>query len=249
MIKLFENKFFQFLVFILMIVSVAFLLSAIGKNMEEEEINRISISGEGEIYATPDIAVIDVSVLTEERTVAEAMDSNTEKMNNIINALKNNMAIDEKDIKTTNFNIYPQYSYNSDTGQRSLDGYNISQNINVKIRNLDNVGQVIQSVTSLGANNVSDLSFTFDDDEALKNQAREKAIENAKQKAKDLASQLGVKLVNIVDFSESSYTPVYSSGMSYKVMEESRDSAVAAPTISTGENKVTSNVYITYVIE
>jgi uncharacterized protein YggE len=249
MVKIFENKFFQFLIFVIMIVFVAFLLSSISKNMEESEINTITISGEGEIYATPDIALIDVSVVTENKTVADAMENNTDKMNNIIDALKNNMAIDESDIKTTDFSIYPQYSYNSETGQRSLDGYNISQNINIKIRDLDNVGQIIQTVTSLGANNVSDLSFTFDDDEDLKNQARAEAIDNAKEKASELAKQLGVKIVKIVDFSESSYTPTYNTGVSYKAYDEIALESVSIPSIQTGENRITSNVYITYVIE
>lgn len=246
--KLFENKFFQFLAFVLIIVFVVFLLSSIGKNMQEGEINTITVMGEGELYATPDIAVIDISVLTEDDTVAEAMQSNSEKMNNIINGLQMNLSIAEEDMQTTNFNVYPQYRYDPDTGERSIDGYNVSQNVNVKIRNLDIVGQVIQLSTNLGANSVSDLSFTFDDDNELQSQAREKAIENAKKKAEELADQLGVRMVKIVDFSENSSAPIYATSISYKAYDVALESS-ATPSIATGENKITSSVYITYLIK
>ncbi|HOI60095.1 MAG TPA: SIMPL domain-containing protein [Candidatus Pacearchaeota archaeon] len=246
MIKLFENKFFQFLIFVLLIVFIAFLLSSIGNNTRLSENETITISGLGEVYAVPDIAVIDVAVLTESKTVEAAMSENTTKMNNIISALKQDLTIDEKDIKTTSFNISPRYAWEDKTGKRNLVGYEISQLINVKIRNLDATGNVIQKVTELGANSVSDLTFTFDNDQELKEEARNIAIKDAKEKAKDLEKELGIKMVRIVNFSESSYAPVTIRSGSMKVMNESLD--YAAPTIEAGQNKITSNVSITYII-
>ena len=245
MIKLFENKFFQFLVFVLLIVFIAFLLSSIGNNTRLSQNETMTISGLGEVYAVPDIALIDVSVLIESKTVETGMLENTNKMNSIIDALKQDLLIDEKDIKTTNFNIYPRYEWVSETGKRNLVGYEISQNINVKIRELDATGSVIQKVTELGANNVSDLTFTFDNDQELKEEARNIAIKNAKEKAKGLEKELGVKMVRIVDFSENSYVPTIVRS-NLKMMNESAD--YAAPTIEAGQNKITSNVTITYII-
>ena len=203
--NIFQNKFFQFLIFVTLMVFIVFLVTAIGKNTEFNRNDTITIQGEGEIYAVPNIGAIDIAVVTESLTVEKAMSQNTEKMNNVISALKTDFNIEEVDIQTQNFNINPRYEWNNN--ERILVGYEINQVINVKIRNLDIIGDVIQKSTDLGANDINSLSFTFDDDEALKQEAREKAIQNAKDKAEALAKDLGVKMVKIVDFYESSYVP------------------------------------------
>lgn len=245
MIKIFENKFFQFLIFVLLITCIAFLLSSIGNNSKSSQNETITVSGIGELYATPDIALIDFAVVTESKTVDLAMSENTQKMNNIINALKNEMRIDEKDIKTTRFNINPRYEWQDKTNKRVLAGYEVSQIVNVKIRDLDTVGETIQKATELGANDVSDLIFTFDNDKELKEKARNIAIKNAKEKAKSLEKELGVKMTKIVDFSESGYTPSPVRYNSMKQMEGAASSAL----IESGQNKITSNVSITYIIK
>ena len=174
------------------------------------------------------------------------MSENTEKMNNVINALKTDFNIDEKDIQTENFNINPRYEWNDN--ERILVGYEINQVINVKIRNLDIIGDVIQKSTDLGANDINSLSFTFDNDEALKEEAREKAIQNAKDKAEALAKDLGVKMVKIVDFYESSSVPATRGVYYNEAMKISLDSATSAD-IEVGQNKITSIVSITYLIK
>jgi uncharacterized protein YggE len=88
MIKLFENKFFQFLIFVLLIVVIVFLLSSIANNERSSLKETITVQGEGEVYAVPDIGLIDIAVLTESKTVEGAMSENTKKMNNIIEAFK-----------------------------------------------------------------------------------------------------------------------------------------------------------------
>ena len=137
------------------------------------------------------------------------MSENTKNMNAVIDSVKK-QGVEEKDLKTTGFYISPRYEwYEAGTcipacpnGKRVLVGYEITQSLEVKIRDLSKIGEIIQEATNSGANQVGDLQFTIDKEDELKAQARKDAIDEAKNKAKELASQLGVKLVRITNFSE-----------------------------------------------
>jgi len=241
----------------LIIVAIVFLLSLtvwvnidIQDKIRETE-NTITVSDTGEIYAKPDLALTTFSVITEEKTVAEALSKNTEKMNAVIDSVKD-QGVEEKDLKTTSFNIYPRYEYQRvepeiypyPPGKRVLVGYEVTQSLEVKIRDMTKIGNIIEGATEAGANQVGDLQFTIDKEDELKKQAREQAIEKAKTKAKELASQLGVNLVRISNFSESSIIPRYYG------LEKAEAMGVGgeAPQIETGENKIEVTVTITYEI-
>ncbi len=169
---------------------------------ESQQTYTITIDGEGKITATPDIAEISLGLQTENIKVAVAQKENTEKMNKIIAELKA-AGIESKDIKTTAYTIYPNYDYPS--GRQVLRNYVVSQNVTVKIRDLDKIGDIVQQAGSLGANQIGGLSFTIDEPEKIKQQAREKALLAAKEKAEALAKIAGVKLGKLVSFTESSY--------------------------------------------
>lgn len=246
--KLLENKFFQFLILVLLIMIIAFLGASINEKNQTSENQVITVSGTGEVYASPDVGLINVSVRTEARDVATATNENTTKMNDVLSFIKS-QNVQENDIKTTGFNINPVYAWEDKTGRRTLTGYEVTQTINVKIRDLTKVGVIISGATEKGANDVSSLSFIVDDDEKIKEEAKALAIANAKEKAKNLEAALGVKMVKIINFSESTYNPNYAAyDYSYKI-ESSSAGAVAAPSIQTGQNKITSNVTITYAIK
>ena len=223
----------------------------IGQEIEAR--NTITVSASGEIYAKPDLALTTFSVITEEKTVAEAMSKNTEKMNAVIDSVKD-QGVEDKDLKTTSFNIYPRYEWQEKAtcippcpqGKRVLVGYEVRQSLQVKIRDLDKVGTIIQVGTDAGANQVSDLQFTIDKQDELKKQAREQAIEKAKTKARELASQLGVDLVRITNFSESSVFPRFY-GLE-KAVGVGGDEEVSVPQIEIGENKIEVTIIITYGI-
>lgn len=215
--------------------------------------NTISFTGTGEVFVKPDLALITFSVQNEAKTVAEAISENTKKMNAVIDSIKK-QGVDSKDLKTASFNISPRYewyqkesctSYSCPSGERVLVGYEVYQSLQVKIRSLDKVGLVIQGATDMGANDVSGLQFTVDNEDELKNQARKLAIEEAKNKAKDLASQLGVDLVRITNFSEGGVFPVPSYGLEKAA---GIGGGAEAPRIETGENKIEVTVIITYEI-
>lgn len=207
--------------------------------------NTITISGQGKVFSAPDIGIISLGVVSDAKTVAAAQKDNVTKMNKITQAMKD-LGVEEKDLKTTNYSIYPRYQYNPRLGRSDIIGYEVSQTLEVKIRNLDKVGDIISKGAELGANQTDSLSFTFDDPEKLNQEARTKAVANAKEKADALASVLGVKMVRIVSFSESSYMPqtAYYAERSLGIGGGGGD----APDIQTGENEVTSNVTITYEI-
>ncbi len=224
----------------------------IGRDIEAQ--NVITVSGTGEIYAKPDLALVSFSVVTEKKTVGEAMSENTQNMNAVIDSVKK-QGVEEKDLKTTGFYISPRYEwYEAGTcfppcpsGKRVLVGYEITQSLEVKIRDLAKIGEIIQGSTDAGANQVGDLQFTIDKQDEFKAQARKDAIDEAKNKAKELASQLGVKLVRITNFSESGEVAV---PRPYALMEKASGlGGGEAPQIETGENKIEVIVSITYEID
>ena len=209
-----------------------------------ESKNTITVSDTSDIYAKPDLALTTFSVVTEAKTVAGAMSENTKKMNAIVDFMKK-QGVDEKDLKTTNFNISPRYEWHKD-GKRVLVGYEVTQSLEVKIRDMEKIGDIIQGGTDAGANQVDDLQFTIDKEDELKKQVRAEAIEKAKTKAKELASQLGVNLVRITNFSESAVVPV---PRFYGYLEEAKSMGGAGtPQIETGENKISVSITITYEI-
>ena len=229
--------------------------------------NTISVQGSGEEYAVPDTATFSVTVIETAKDVKSAQDAATKKGNDILAYLKG-QEIDEKDIQTTDYNISPQYeyrqtgctptevtatmsssaSYSCPSGKQVLTGYQVSETFTVKVRKTDKAGDILAGVGSKGASQVSGLTFTVDNPDAIEAKAREKAIEDAKKKAEVLAKDLGVGLVRIVGFNENGNGRVYySKAMSF-------DSAAggvapqAAPAIATGQNKYTSDISITYEI-
>lgn len=205
----------------------------------------IVISGEGKVTALPDIATISVGVQTENKSVSAAQKENTSKMNAIIEKIKS-LGVAAEDIKTTNYTIYPLYDYPN--GQQVSRGYQVSQNVDVKIRNLDSIGNVLAAVAGLGANQVGGVSFTIDEPEELRQQARLKALAAAKKKAQALADAAGIKLGKVVGFSEDAgYVPTpvfYGKDMAMGM----GGGGGAAPSIESGSQDVTVNVSVVYEI-
>ena len=220
--------------------------------------NTITVSGVGEVFAVPDIGSFSFSVSEEKVTVKEAQSEATRKINVALGLLRG-ANVEDRDIKTTAYNIYPQYTYIREIckpgfpcggGKRELTGYNVSQTISVKIRDIDKAGEILAEIGSVGVTNVSGLNFTIDDEDELKRDARREAIDDARTKAKQLARDLGVKLIRVVSFSEGGGGPIYR-GFDFAVAESAvfGVGGLEAPEIPVGENKITSNVSITYEIQ
>ena len=221
--------------------------------------NTITVSGEGEVFAVPDLATFSVTVLEEAKEVKDAQKVATEKINDIIDYLKA-QGVEEKDIKTSSYNVYPKYEWLQETcaadrpcppGKQVMNGFEVSQTVEVKVRDTDKAGDLLSGVGNRGVNSVSGLNFTIDDEDALNAEARAKAIADAESKAKELANQLGVSLVRIVGFNENGGGyPIYMKREALMSVDSGYGGAVSAmaPSVPTGENKIVSNVSITYEI-
>lgn len=224
--------------------------------------NTISVTGTGEMYSTPDVATFSFSVSQTSKTVSDAQAKATEKINAALKTVRES-GVEDKDIQTTNYSINPHYDYQNaicpaaktdgtvsycPPGKSILTGYDVSQTITVKVRNLDKAGALFASIGSLQVENINGLSFSVDKPEAIQAQARAKAIADAKSKADILAQQLGVRLVRIINFSEDNgYARPMMYGMGGDVAFTAKASAV--PEIPAGQQKITSSVSIMYEIQ
>lgn len=236
--------------------------------------NVITVSGEGEVFAVPDIAEFTYTVFAEAKTVGAAQEAAATKGNAAIAFLKGE-GIDEKDIKTVSYSANPKYEWTDSptplgaemrSGASSVGsagvaypdyypgprnqvivGYEVRQTVSVKVRDTEQVGALLAGVGEKGATDIYGPNFTIDDEEDLQREARQKAIEDAKTKAEQLADDLDVRLVRVVSFSENGggYYPMYAAkGYDMAVAE----SAPVTPEIPLGENKISASVSITYEI-
>ena len=227
-------------------VSIVSVVMALKNNNQD----RFSVVGTGTVYAKADIANIEVGLRTgTKKTAAEATSESTDKMNKINKELTK-LGIEEKDIKTSNYNLSPVYNWTNAKGQE-LIGYEVTQTLTLKIRDLEKIGDIIAKTTEQGANQVGNISFTIDDEFELKNQARELAITKAKEKAELIAKQSGMKLGAIKSVYENS-NPIISpiAYSNAKVMLESvSDQALVSPNIQSGQNEVKVEVTLTYEVK
>lgn len=249
----------------MVVISIFFIVSINQKYNTATTTNTVSFSGEGKVSAVPDVAIVDFSVVTEAATSKAAQDQNSTKTQKLVGYLKS-QNIADKDIKTTNYNIYPQYSsvrpcpmiLNSSGSsivpgmpcvdkQPQITGYQVSESVEVKIRNLDNVSKILDGAVTAGVNQVGQLSFQIDNPEALKDQARAKAIADAKNKADALKSQLGINLGRIINFTEG--TNGYPGPIMYESVKGLGGGASSGPSVPSGENEITVDVTITYQIK
>lgn len=214
----------------------------IGKS--PEYINVLPVTGKGEVVAATNIATFSFSIVEKGKTIAEAQNTANSRNNEIIAYLKSN-GVDEKDIKTTGYNAYPDYTYNPTTGKQTLNGFEVSINVTVKARNAD-AGNLLSAVGDMGVSNISGLTFTVDDKDSLKREARSLAIADARAQAEKLANELGLKLGKVTGYYEmEDYGPypMYE-GMGGDMMK----SASVAPNIESGENTIVSRVSVTFEI-
>lgn len=244
---------FTLLIAFVAIKSIAELksMSFIGKSLSMP--NVISVSGKGEVVAKPDVATFSFSVTEEAESVTAAQNASAKKTDAIITYLTSK-GIPTSDIKTVSYNIYPRYDYVGGTmyasGKQVLAAYVVSQTIEVKVKKIEDAGSLLSGIGEFGATNVSGLTFSVDNYDELLREARDKAITDAKEQAHVLAQSLGVTIIGITSFyDQAPYTPypvMYAKEVS--VMGMGGDEAQNVP-LPSGENKIISNVTITYEIK
>lgn len=235
---------------ILVCIGGAFYIA--GKNIEVKhspaELGTITVSGEGKASVVPDIAEIDFGMDTgTQPSAAAAMKKLSDSINKVYDAIQKS-GIDKKDISTRNYSLNPVYDWT--TGTQVIRGYQAMEALHVKVRDLDKLSDVTTAATSAGANQAGGVNFTVDNPEKVQAEAREKAIDQAKEKAQVLARQLGVRLGEVKAFSEGG-------GMQPPIMYE----RAMAPgmggggadmknlPLPAGEQDITISVSITYEIK
>jgi uncharacterized protein len=218
--------------------------------------NTINVSGQGEVFAVPDTATFSYGVsVSNAKDVTTAQTEVNTKGNAIIAYLKSE-GVDEKDIQTTDYSVNPHYEYGTAAcregycppGRQTLTGFDVNQTVTVKVKDTTKAGELLSGIGSKGATNMSGLSFTIDDQTKLEAEARAKAIDDAREKAEELAGDLDVSLVRVVGFSENGYQPYYAKTMTLDSMAYGSGAPAPTPEIAVGQNKITSSVSITYEI-
>ncbi len=198
--------------------------------------SELSVVGEGKVEIIPDIASVDVGVTVNKVASAKDAQNKLSEINEKIVVALGTLGVNKVDIKTSNFSINPNYNY-TDGGQVA-EGYNGNATLSVKIRDTSKVGDVIESATTAGATDIYNTSFSVEDPAKYREQARTKAINNAREQAKKIADQLGIKLgrvTNIVESSGSTY-PIYSEKMATGM------GGGAVPNLEPGSQTVSSTV-------
>ncbi|PIR87332.1 MAG: hypothetical protein COU11_01115 [Candidatus Harrisonbacteria bacterium CG10_big_fil_rev_8_21_14_0_10_49_15] len=210
----------------------------------------VTVTGEGEVEVSPDLATLNFSVVTQGKDPDAITKQNTEKMNTVIAFVKE-QGIEAKDIKTSNFNLYPRYTY-LEREEPSITGYELNQGVTVKIRDLDKVSTIVGGLTSRGINQISSVSYSIDDPEAQRVEARQEAFAEAYEKARVMARQNGVRIARVINFSEGfsgGYPPImYAKEEAYGRGGDMAMSS-AMPNFEAGSEEVKVFVTVTYEIE
>ena len=159
-----------------------------------------NVTGEGKVIVQPDVALVTVGVVANGSSVKVAQDQINQNINKIAASIKS-LGVEQKDIQTSNYSINPNYDYNS--GIQRITGYQANTNLSIKVRDISKVNNVIDQATQNGANQVGGVVFEVDDKTALQNEARQKAVTDAKTKAENAANIAGFSLGRIVNYNEN----------------------------------------------
>jgi uncharacterized protein len=265
-----HGKLKMIVVLVLVLGAIALgILAILRDKIMQNDQNQFVVTAEGKITAPPDIATVDFSVQsTISKNIGDIVKDGNTKMNAIIAALTA-LKIDKADIQTNQYQLNPIYNYPVITGraystdasvglnstmtttQTVLQGYQLTEGITVKIRDLNTVGDVIQAAIAAGANQAGGVSFTIDDQDKLRAEARALAISKAIDKAKTIAKQSGLKLGELINVTEN-VGPVPYYANTYDMMAKSAAGGGApqvAPSIQSGSLDITDDVILTYKVK
>jgi uncharacterized protein YggE len=209
-------------------------------------VRRVTVMGEGEVSGSPDTAHVNIGVETEDEQAEDAMEENNIRATEIISSLKE-IGVEDKDIQTSNFSIH---SIHDDKG-RKVTGYRVNNIVSVTIRDLEKAGELLDEVVKVGANNIHGMSFSVEDPSELLEEARAKAMENAKEKASQLAEGGDTEVGKVLSITEGGGSQVvfdrmdYGLGMGGAAMESAAPRAPVQP----GEQTFTAQVQVTFELE
>jgi uncharacterized protein YggE len=162
----------------------------------------ITVNGQGKVSFPPDIATIQTGVVTHRAAAADALSANSEVMNDITDLLKT-FDIASKDIQTSNINVRPDYKRNErGSRENEIVGYQVTNQLNVKVHNLEDLGKILDALVKAGSNQISGVAFGVDNPESLLNEARRMAVKDARSRAELYAQVAGVNVGEVLSISE-----------------------------------------------
>jgi uncharacterized protein len=202
----------------------------------------ITMSGHGEMKAVPDQAQISAGVTTNAPTAAAALAANSARMNAVYAALKK-LGIPDRNVQTSGFSVFPQYTNGDNNNPRRLTGYQVSNTVSVKLDAVDRTGPTLDALVAAGANEMNGISFSIAKPEPLLDQARAAAVADARHRAEIYTKAAAVALGPVQSISESGGEPPRPM---YR-MEAVTVSASRIP-VAAGEEAVTVDVSMTWEI-
>lgn len=203
----------------------------------------IAVSGSGEVQAEPDMAQINVGVTSEADSAGDAVTQNNEAMEELLRYLKT-AGIAEKDVQTRQFNLSPRYQQDRRGGSSSqkIIGYQVTNQVQIRVRDLSDLGTVLDEVVRAGANDINGIQFMIANDQDLMDEARRNAIADAKRRANILSEAAGVKLGQVIEIIEGAGDP--GPGPQPRMMM----AAEAGVPIARGEQTLTSQVQVVFAL-
>jgi uncharacterized protein len=207
----------------------------------------ISLSGHGEVRATPDLATVSMGVMSSAETARAALDANTKAMTDLMAVLAA-AKIENKDISTSNFAVSPRLDYGQNNGQPpKVIGYDVTNTVSVTLHKLEMIGDLLDKAVSSGSNQINGISFSVANPQAAMDEARKQAVKDAKRKADLYVAATSTALGNIISLNEgAAYQPPQPMMMQAKMAAS--DGGAAVP-ISQGEQVIAVDVSIAWEIK
>lgn len=218
-------------------------ISALGINSQQQG---IWVNGQGKVTAVPDIATLRLGIQAQAASVADAQAQAASAMDKVMTALTSN-GVAKKDIQTQNFNITKLTRYDAKTQTEVVIGYQVTNTVTAKIRDIAKAGVIIDDVAAAGGDltRIDGINFSIEDPSAYYIEARKLAVADAKAKANQLADLAGVTLGNATYITESSFSPPIAS----PVFLEAKAMGAPPTPISPGEAEINTTVQITFAIK
>lgn len=211
---------------------------------DDDPLRTLSVSGRGQVAAPPDMAVIQAGVQTRAESASAALRANSTAMSKVLDELRAH-EIAERDIQTVNFRVQPEYRHDRNTGEAVMIGYQAGNDVRVRVRDLDRLGLLLDALVGAGSNQLQGISFAIDNTVTLMDQARERAVQDARRKAERYATAAGVRVGRVLSISEAG-TDTPRPLMRMAVPEMAMDSSVP---IAGGEQELAVSITVVFALE
>jgi uncharacterized protein YggE len=238
------QKYFSVVVVVILAAVILSACAPAATNTFNPYPRQLNASGQGKVYIVPDLAYIYIGVRTQTASLSDSLNQSNSKAAEIALQLKE-LGVADQDIQTSAFNVYPQQNYDQN-GQPTGTEYVVENTVNVTVRDLSKLGQVLDTVVRSGANSINGISFDVADRATAEAQARELAIKEARARADEMARLAGVTLGDLISvnvYNSGSPAPVYE-GKGGAVMSTSGQVPVAA-----GQLLITADANIAFEIK